>query len=79
MTLVKKVRKPVLRMPLMLDFKKPALVDRSQFGLPQRSFLFFFAFDYFSFLERKNPMAVVNAFKRAFRANGARGQCQIWF
>ena len=41
-----------------------------QFGLPPRSFLFFFAFDYLSFLERKNPMAVVNAFKRAFRANG---------
>jgi glycosyltransferase involved in cell wall biosynthesis len=70
MTLAKKVRKPVLRMPLMLDFERPARVERRQFGLPPRTFLFFFAFDYLSFLERKNPIAVVNAFKRAFRANG---------
>ena len=70
MTLVKKVSKPVLRMPVMLDFEKPALVDRSHFGLPPGSFLFFFAFDSLSYFERKNPMAVVNAFKRAFRANG---------
>jgi glycosyltransferase involved in cell wall biosynthesis len=68
--LAKKVRKPVLRMPLMLDFETPAQIDRSQFRLPHRSFLFFFAFDYFSFIERKNPMAVVAAFKRAFRAAG---------
>ena len=34
MTLAKKVRKPVLRMPLMLDFERPAPVDRGQFGLP---------------------------------------------
>ena len=68
MTLVKKVRKPVLRMPLMLDFETPAPTERRRFGLPERSFLFFFAFDYFSYSERKNPMAVVKAFKRAFRA-----------
>jgi glycosyltransferase involved in cell wall biosynthesis len=70
MTLAKKVRKPVLRMPLMLSFEKPPCVARTQLGLPPRTFLFFFAFDYFSFLERKNPMAVVNAFRRAFRSNG---------
>jgi glycosyltransferase involved in cell wall biosynthesis len=70
MTLAKKVRQPVLRMPLMLDFEQPRHVDRRQFGLPDRNFLFFFAFDYLSYLERKNPMAVVSAFKRAFRANG---------
>jgi glycosyltransferase involved in cell wall biosynthesis len=70
MALAKRIRKPVLRVPLMLDFERPARVERGQFSLPPRSFLFFFAFDYLSYLERKNPMAVVNAFKRAFRANG---------
>jgi glycosyltransferase involved in cell wall biosynthesis len=55
---------------LMLNFERPACVERVQFGLPARSFLFFFAFDYLSYLQRKNPMAVVNAFKRAFKANG---------
>jgi glycosyltransferase involved in cell wall biosynthesis len=70
MTLAKKVCKPVLRMPLMLDFEQPRPIERRQFGLPERSFLFFFAFDYLSYLERKNPMALLSAFKRAFRANG---------
>lgn len=70
MTLAKKVRKPVLRMPLTLDFERPARVERNLFGLPPRSFLFFFAFDYCSFLERKNPIAIVNAFQRAFRGKG---------
>jgi glycosyltransferase involved in cell wall biosynthesis len=70
MTLAKKVRKPVIHMPLTLDFQRPHCAERSQFGLPNRSFLFFFAFDYFSFLGRKNPMGVVDAFKRAFRSGG---------
>jgi glycosyltransferase involved in cell wall biosynthesis len=70
MTLAKKVRKPVIRMPIMLDFSRPEYADRDQLGLPNRSFLFFFAFDYLSYLERKNPMAVVGAFKRAFRFGG---------
>jgi glycosyltransferase involved in cell wall biosynthesis len=69
-TLVKKVRKPVLRMPLMLNFPRPHAANRDQLGLPDRAFLFFFAFDYFSFLERKNPLAVVSAFRRAFRSRG---------
>ena len=70
MMLVKRVRKPVFRMPLMLDLEKPPRVEREWFGLPSDRFLFFFAFDYLSFWQRKNPMAAVNAFKRAFRANG---------
>ncbi len=62
--------KPVVRMPLMLEFEPPPPAPRSRFGLPDDSFLFFFAFDYFSFLDRKNPGAVVEAFKRAFRRRG---------
>ncbi len=64
--LLEKVAKPVTYMPLMLDFDPPPLIDRSRFNLPQDKFLFFFAFDYLSFIERKNPQAVVEAFKRAF-------------
>lgn len=75
--LVKQVRKPVIRMPLMLDFAPPALLGRGRFRLPGDSFLFFFAFDYFSFIERKNPLAVIKAFKRAFRGEGARRQVHL--
>jgi glycosyltransferase involved in cell wall biosynthesis len=75
--LVKKISKPVLRMPLMLDFERPARVERIRFRLPERSFLFFFAFDHFSFIERKNPMAVIAAFKHAFRAGGHHGSVNL--
>ena len=71
--LARKVNKPVLRMPLLLHFETPPAPDRGQFGLPEDRFLFFFAFDYFSFIERKNPMAVVQAFKQAFRSTRAGG------
>jgi glycosyltransferase involved in cell wall biosynthesis len=67
MMLVKKINKPVIYMPLALDFERPEGRDRRHFRLPEGCFLFFFAFDYLSFLERKNPMAVIRAFKRAFR------------
>jgi glycosyltransferase involved in cell wall biosynthesis len=40
--------------------------DRAAFGLPADRFLFLFVFDFLSYLERKNPAAVVRAFKRAF-------------
>jgi glycosyltransferase involved in cell wall biosynthesis len=71
-TLLRKVTKPVLRMPLLLHFMPPASAPRAKFSLPEDRFLFFFAFDFFSFMERKNPAGVVRAFKRAFRqSNGA--------
>ena len=69
--LARRIGKPVLRMPLLLHFEAPPAPDRRRFGLPEDDFLFFFAFDYFSFIERKNPMATVRAFKQAFRGRGA--------
>lgn len=65
--LMRKLRKPVIRMPLALEFAPPAPMPRRLWNLPEGVFLFFFAFDYFSFVERKNPLAVVEAFHRAFR------------
>lgn len=44
----------------------PLGVGRGHFRLPPNAFLFLFAFDYASYFERKNPMAVVEAFHRAF-------------
>ena len=47
----------------------PAIVPRSRadLGLPE-GFMFLFSFDYHSVFERKNPLAVVEAFRRAFAA-----------
>ena len=59
---------PVLRMP-----HSPASeqimgegLDRSHFGLPPDDVFFLFMFDSHSELERKNPLGLIEAFKRAF-------------
>ena len=68
--LTRATARPVVYMPPMLDFDPPPAAARDRFGLPNDRFLFFFAFDYFSFMDRKNPAAVVAAFRRAFRHAG---------
>ncbi len=59
---------PVITMPHSVA--APALdktkYTKSFYGLPEDKFVYFFIFDAMSHLERKNPLAVVRAFKRAF-------------
>jgi glycosyltransferase involved in cell wall biosynthesis len=43
--------------------------QRADFGLPEHAFLFCFSFDGLSSLARKNPSAVVAAFRKAFPAS----------
>ena len=43
---------------------------RAAFGLPEEATLFLFCFDPSSFVERKNPLAAVEAFHRAFGEHG---------
>jgi len=66
--------KPVLRMPKAIEFEVPAGMDRVQFGLPPDEFVFLFSYDFNSFIARKNPEAVIAAFRRAFEdsASGVR-------
>jgi glycosyltransferase involved in cell wall biosynthesis len=51
--------------PITVPAEEPGL-SRATFGLPAGAFLFLFAFDFQSFLERKNPLAAVRAFRQAF-------------
>ncbi len=41
-------------------------VTRRYFGLPENAFIFLVTFDSFSYIERKNPLAAVQAFRDAF-------------
>jgi GT2 family glycosyltransferase/glycosyltransferase involved in cell wall biosynthesis len=60
---------PVVRVPHCLTEDLPrAELGRSHFGLPHDKFIFLFIFDFHSYMGRKNPLAVVQAFKQAFRA-----------
>jgi glycosyltransferase involved in cell wall biosynthesis len=54
-------------LPRGLDAAAPKL--RSNFNLPDNKYLFVFSFDGNSFIERKNPLAVVKAFTNAFAAS----------
>jgi glycosyltransferase involved in cell wall biosynthesis len=60
-------RKPVLLMPpaVALPAAEPGL-KRADFGLPDDKFVFYFGFDFRSYAARKNPLAAVEAFRRAF-------------
>ncbi len=64
--------KPVLRMPKAIEFDVPLEMNRARFGLPPDEFVFLFSFDFNSFVARKNPEAVIAAFRQAF-ADGTRG------
>ncbi len=56
---------PVVTMRIPVAMEPVAPRSRADLGLPE-GFLFLFAFDYLSVFERKNPLALVEAFSRAF-------------
>jgi glycosyltransferase involved in cell wall biosynthesis len=58
--------KPVLWMPLCVELPSPKAMRRSEFGLSADDYVFVFTLDCHSYFERKNPAAVVRAFKTAF-------------
>jgi glycosyltransferase involved in cell wall biosynthesis len=45
---------------------QPRTVRRERFGLARDAFVFLFAFDFHSLFARKNPLAAIEAFRRAF-------------
>jgi GT2 family glycosyltransferase/glycosyltransferase involved in cell wall biosynthesis len=58
---------PVVRIPLVVDgLERDAIFDRKHFGLPEETFIFGYVFDISSQFERKNPLALVKAFRDAF-------------
>lgn len=57
---------PTIRIPLPVELPPPPPMSRADLGLPEEDFIFLFSFDYLSLFERKNPLAVVRAFRSAF-------------
>ncbi len=58
---------PIPVVPVRIPVEMPPIVPRSraELGVPE-GFFFLFSFDYLSVFERKNPLATVEAFTRAF-------------
>ncbi|MDB6115060.1 MAG: hypothetical protein JWQ62_2005 [Lacunisphaera sp.] len=63
--IAQKVPVPVLTMPHAISFARPEGDGRRKFGLPADKFLFLFLYDLNSYSERKNPGAVLEAFRRS--------------
>jgi len=57
--------KPIETLPLPVKESNFESRNRDYFNLPD-GFMFFFSFDRNSFIERKNPLGVIEAFQRAF-------------
>jgi glycosyltransferase involved in cell wall biosynthesis len=67
---------PVQVVHCSLDLDSPARISygRDRYGIPEDMFVFLFFFDFHSFIERKNPIGLVQAFKKAF---GSRRDVQL--
>ncbi len=57
---------PVYRMPIPVRVDLERRPSRAELGLPEDRFLFLTMWDMHSFQERKNPEAVLEAYRRAF-------------
>jgi glycosyltransferase involved in cell wall biosynthesis len=64
--------KPVIKIPHAIRASCSRRYARAEFSLPEHRFLFLFTFDFDSSFERKNPLAIVEAFGRAFPAGDDR-------
>lgn len=58
--------KPVVRVPMPLGPQPDSGLERADFGLEAGCFTFLATFDFNSWIARKNPFAVLAAFKQAF-------------
>lgn len=72
-----KTDKPVRVMPHRVMVEAPAAVSRQKFGLPDDAVLFLTAIDFNSFLERKNILGTIAAFRAAFDGGGSKAHLVI--
>ena len=59
---------PVIKINPSLSLPRP-YTSREELELPKDKFIFLFIFDFTSIFERKNPLATIEAFKKAFNSN----------
>jgi glycosyltransferase involved in cell wall biosynthesis len=60
--------KPVLHMPMSCEVKISAFFGRRYFNIPETAYVFLFFYDLRSFTSRKNPRAVIEAFRLTLAA-----------
>lgn len=68
---------PVINQGAAVTKRPNPQLSRVQLGLPDDKYLFLFTFDMLSFIERKNPYAVIEAYKQAFGCHSTEAQLVI--
>lgn len=58
------VKKPLRHVPLACQVELSSLLGRRYFGLPETTYTFLFFFDFRSYVQRKNPEAVLDSFEK---------------
>jgi glycosyltransferase involved in cell wall biosynthesis len=58
---------PVVSVPHVVKVERDRDYSKADFDLCEEEFTFLFSFDFLSVFQRKNPLAVVEAFKKAFQ------------
>lgn len=58
--------KPVLTFPLPVIVPEATGLSRADLGLPEDAYVFAYVFDFFSTIQRKNPIGLIEAYKRGF-------------
>ncbi len=71
----KSLAKPVVPMLPGVELPPFTPLPRSHFGLPEDRFLVLFSFDMGSVMTRKNPLALIETFRRSFRADDRAHLC----
>jgi glycosyltransferase involved in cell wall biosynthesis len=71
-SIARSVSVPVHHLPLATEPKLRQPLGRRAFGIPEASYVFLFFFDLTSFIERKNPFAALEAFRRVLQARPGR-------
>lgn len=69
----KKTRLPVWTVPYHVETRLDKVYGRNEFGLPEDMYLFLMMYDRTSMTERKNPEAVIEAYKKAFTGENQAG------
>ncbi len=64
--LLQQVNKPITYVPLAVEIKLKSFLPRVYFQLPESSYLFLFFFDFNSYIERKNPRAILKTVTEVF-------------
>ena len=75
--LIPAVTKPVVHITLASEVLLSSLRSRRYFGIPESAYAFLFFFDFRSYAVRKNPQAVIRAFRRLLQLRPAGNACLI--